>query len=216
MHLPAEFWRNPDTGQLQELTVIAHKRWKTKNFHYLTVHILEPGALSQRWPDGLDIPLRTGTSPTTRHPYTVRNFLQQRFPEAHTLADIDIRASHTDPRCIALRRAYDRHRVQQSVNIARACQAIQDKQSLAASSTSGAFRRQILNVAAPLPFVLPFRDAAHNRAWLAAAAVPQDGDPSDLNILASIDMLEPDPIHRGAAMGNPRFCPFWRQAEQAE
>jgi hypothetical protein len=216
MQLPAEFWRNPDTGQLQELTVIAHKRWKTKNFHYLTVHILEPCALSQRWPDGLDIPLRTGTSPTTRHPYTVRNFLQQRFPEAHTLADIDIRASHTDPRYITWRRAYERHRVQQGVNIARACQAIQDKQSLAASSTSGAFRRQILNVAAPLPFVLPFRDAARNRAWLAAAAVPQDGDPSNLNILASIDMLEPDPIHRGAAMGNPRFRPFWQQAEQAE
>ena len=58
---------------------------------------------------------------------------------------------------------------------------------------------------------LPFRDAAHNKVWLAIVSDSK----VYTNLLASIDMLQPDPAHRGAAMAS-HFRPFWLTAEQEE
>ena len=40
--------------------------------------------------------------------------------------------------------------------------------------------------------------------------------PDDDQIWAQIDLLEPDPAHRGIAMRNLRFKPFWLKAEADE
>ena len=41
-------------------------------------------------------------------------------------------------------------------------------------------------------------------------------DPGDEGIWSEIDLLEGDPVHRGVAMRNPRFKPFWLRAEGDE
>ena len=41
-------------------------------------------------------------------------------------------------------------------------------------------------------------------------------DPEDDGIWSEIDLLEGDPVHRGVAMRNPRFKPFWLKAEGSE
>ena len=38
----------------------------------------------------------------------------------------------------------------------------------------------------------------------------------DDSIWAEVDLLEGDPVHRGVAMRNPRFKPFWLKAEADE
>jgi hypothetical protein len=41
-------------------------------------------------------------------------------------------------------------------------------------------------------------------------------DPEDDGIWSEIDLLEGDPVHRGVAMRNLRFKPFWLKAEGSE
>ena len=41
-------------------------------------------------------------------------------------------------------------------------------------------------------------------------------DPGDDGIWSEIDLLEGDPVHRGVAMRNLRFKPFWLKAEGSE
>ena len=72
--------------------------------------------------------------------------------------------------------------------------------------------KQILPVLPPVPCILPFADADRNRVWLAAFHIT---DTTDLNLMAIIDMLEPDPAHRGLALGS-RFRPFWLETEKME
>ena len=67
----------------------------------------------------------------------------------------------------------------------------------------------------PLPHTLPFRlGGRQNRVWLACAVATSSAF-QDLNFLASIDMLEPDPANRRAALRS-RFAPFWTEADRQE
>ena len=54
-----------------------------------------------------------------------------------------------------------------------------------------------------MPDTLPFRDAARNKVWLPIVSDSK----VDANLLVDIDMLQPDPPHRGAAMAS-HFRPF--------
>jgi len=49
-----------------------------------------------------------------------------------------------------------------------------------------------------MPHTLPFRDAARIKVWLAIVSDSK----VDANLTASIDMLQPDPAHRGTAMAS--------------
>jgi hypothetical protein len=77
---------------------------------------------------------------------------------------------------------------------------------------SGPVYKQILPVHPPVPCIRPFADAARNRVWMAAFHITAT---TDLNLMASIDMLEPDPAHRGLTLGS-RFRLFWLEAERME
>ena len=73
------------------------------------------------------------------------------------------------------------------------------------------FFKQVLPVHPPIPHALPFRDTARNKVWLAIVSDSK----VDVKLLDNIDMLQPDPAHRGAAMAS-HFRPFWLTAEQEE
>jgi len=66
------------------------------------------------------------------------------------------------------------------------------------AQTPSAFFRQVLAVHPPMPHTLPFQDAAHNKVWLAIVS----NSKVDAKLLASIDLLQLDPAHRGAAMAS--------------
>jgi len=79
------------------------------------------------------------------------------------------------------------------------------------AQTPSTFFRQVLPVHPPMPHTLPFRDAACNKVWLAIVSDSK----VDANLLASINMLQPDPAHRGASMAS-HFQPFWPTSELEE
>ena len=57
-------------------------------------------------------------------------------------------------------------------------------------------------------------DDRRNRVWLACTAATTSAF-QDFNLLASIDMLEPDPVNRRAAL-KFHFAPFWTEVERQE
>ena len=100
--------------------------------------------------------------------------------------------------------------MERRVKVVAASSAITRLSTPPASYSSGF--KQILPIHPPLPVILPFADAARNRVWMAAFnATPT----TDMNLMATSDMLELDPAHRSAALGS-RFRPFWLEAETLE
>jgi len=103
------------------------------------------------------------------------------------------------------RRATVKHRVQLEVTRQTINRIEQQAQTLSA------FFKQVLPVHPPMPHTLPFRGAARNKVWLAIVSDFK----VDANLLANIDMLQPDPARRCATMAS-HFRPFWLTAEQEE
>eukprot|EP00961_Rhodomonas_salina_P269422 3640192-Rhodomonas_salina.1 len=58
----------------------------------------------------------------------------------------------------------------------------------------------------------PFDDTNHNEIWRVFTLQMIEG----YKELADVDMLEPDPPNRSAAMRNVRLRPFWMQSENKE
>jgi len=98
------------------------------------------------------------------------------------------------------RRAAIKTRVQLAVTR----QTINRIEQQAQTPSESAFFRQVLQVRPPMLHALPSRDAGRNKVWLAVVSDSK----VDANLLASIDMLQPDPAHRDTAMAS-HFRPFW-------
>ena len=215
MDLPELYYKNNTTGQTHEVTVMPILQWTTKTFTYLTCKILAPSQFVSDTKSGeIDIPIRQGDSPLTSHTYTVRHFLNNKYDNPRTLADIGIDQSLDDKVTRALTATWATARasaVTRRVQAAAASTAV-TRLSAPPPLPSSSVYKQILPVRPPIPTIRPFADAARNRVWMAAfTATPT----TDFNLMASIDMLEPDPAHRGSALASS-FRPFWLEAEKLE
>jgi len=195
LELPARYFQHPDTTNTsQAVTVVAKATLKIKGFVYLLANIIGPATLLQDNLAELQVPIRSGNTPRTKHPRTIRNHLNAVFAYTQTLADIGI-SKHAHLMHLAslhtawpnTRRATIKHQVQLAVTRQTINRIEQQAQ------TPSAFFRQVLPVPPPTPHTLPFRDAACNRdkVWL---AIVRDSK-VDTNLLASIDMLQPDLAH---------------------
>ena len=213
LELPAGYFKHPDTGDaMQAVTVVAKAIQKSKGFVYLLADIIGPAALLQDNLAELHVPIRSGNTPRTQHSYTIRNHLTATFAHPQTLADIGISKQAHFTHLAALRTAWQttrRDTIKHRVQLAAAQQTIQRIEQQAPNPS--AFYQQVLAVIPPIPHTLPFSDPDRNKVWLAIVSDSK----VDANLLASIDMLQPDPAHRGDAMAS-NFRPFWLTAEQEE
>ena len=179
---------------------------------YLLADIIGPTTLLQDNLAELHVPIRSGNTPRTKYPYTIRNHLNTVFAHPQTLEDIGISKQAHFTHLASLhtawqntRRATIKHRVQLTVTRQTINRIEQQAQ------IPSAFFKQVLPVHPPIPHTLPFRDAVRDKVW-----VPIVSDSRvDANLLANIGMFQPDLAHRGAAMAS-HFRPFWLTAEQEE
>ena len=187
------------------MTVVNKATSKIKGFVYLLADIIGPATLLQNNLVELHVTIRSGNNPRTKHPYTIRNHLNAVFAHPQTLADVGISKQSHLTHLAALHTAWQnirhatiKHRVQLAVT-RQTINCIEQQ-----AQTPSAFLRQVLPVHPPMPHTLLFRDAARIKVWLAIVS----NSKVDANLLASIDMLQPDPAHRGTAMAS--HCrPFW-------
>jgi len=198
--LPARYVQHPDTADAsQAVTVVAKAILKIKGFVYLLADIIGPATLLQDNLAQLHVLIRSGNTPRTKHPYTIRNHLNAVFAHPQTLADIGISKQAHLMHLAALHIAWQntsRATIKHWVQLAVTQQTINRIEQQA--QTPSAFFRQVLPVHPPMPHTLPFRDTARNKVWLAIVSDSK----VDANLIASIDMLQPDPAHQGVAMSS--------------
>jgi ribA/ribD-fused uncharacterized protein len=215
MDLPAPFFKHPVTSNNHDVTVLPVLQFKNKTMWYLRCKVVGPSSISDDPEVGLyEIQLRQGTTARTSHTHTVRQFLHDAYNNPSTLADIGIDDQHDHRFTAAMTKMWTDARamaVRQHV-CARAVDSAIRQLSTPPAPPPPSMYKQILPVRPPVPCIRPFADAARNRVWLAAFHITAT---TDLNLMASIDMLEPDPAHRGLALGS-RFRPFWLEAEKME
>ena len=91
LELPAGYFQHPNTGDAsQAVTVVAKATLKIKEFVYLLADIIGPATRLQENLAELHVPIRSGNTPRTKHPYTIRNHLNAVFAHPQTLADIGV------------------------------------------------------------------------------------------------------------------------------
>ena len=127
LELPAGYFQHPDTADAsQAVTVVAKATLKIKGFVYLLADIIGPETLLQDNLAELHVPISSGNTPRTKHPYTtsIRNHLNAVFAHPQTLADIGISKQAHLTHLAALhtgwqntRRATIKHRVQLAVTL---------------------------------------------------------------------------------------------------
>jgi len=72
------------------VTVIAKATLKIKGFVYLLADIIGPATNLQDNLAELHVLIRSGNTPRTKHPHTIRNHLNAVFAHPQTLADLGI------------------------------------------------------------------------------------------------------------------------------
>jgi len=200
LELPAGYFHHPDTADAsQAVTVVAEATLKIKGFVYLLANIIGPATVLQDNLAELQVPIRSGNTSRTKHPYTIRNHFNAVFAHPQTLANIGISKQTHLTHLVALHTAWQNTRrdtIKHRVQLAVTRQTINHSEQQA--QTPSAFFKQVLTVHPPIPHTLPFRDAACNKVWLAIVSDSK----GDANLLANIYMLQPDPAHQGAAMAS--------------
>jgi len=200
--LPARYIQHPNTANAsQAVTVVAKATLKIKGFVYLLADIIRPATLLQdNLADSeLHVPFRSGNTPRTKHPYTIRNHLNAVFFHPQTLADIGISKQAHLTHLTALHTTWQNTRratIQHQVQFVVTRQTINRIEHQA--QFPSAFFKQVLPVHPPIPHNPPFRDATHNKVWLTIVSDSK----VDANLLANIDMLQPDLAHQVAAMAS--------------
>jgi len=91
LELPAGYFQHPDTAEAsQAVTVVAKATLKIKGFVYLLADNIGPATLLQENLAELHVPIRSGNTSRTKHPHTIRNYINAVFAHPQTLADIGI------------------------------------------------------------------------------------------------------------------------------
>ena len=209
MDLPEGIWVDETTGKSSRCTVMAtqaYSRTKSK-FWYVDFSIL-----SHEGRQELQLPVRRGKVKSVDHAMNLHDLFRQLFNHPKTLMDIGITA--------------ERQALVMSATAEAWKDALQNPFSLAYFINSKKYGDDAKRKAKEKKADEIRAAATEKKAILdAEARGPPAGrriqitptfEPDSETIFDEIDLLEGDPQHRGAAMRNARFRPFWMQAEEEE
>ena len=209
MDLPEGIWIDETTGKSTKCRVMAtqaYSRTKSK-FWYVDFSII-----SHEGRQELQLPVRRGKVKSVNHAMNLQDLFRQLFNHPKTLKDIGITAER------------------QALVMSAAAEAwkdvLQNPFSLAYFITSKKHGDDAKRKAREKRADEIRAAATEKKAILdAEARGPPAGrriqitptfEPDSETIFDEIDLLEGDPPHRGAAMRNARFRPYWIQAEEEE
>jgi hypothetical protein len=208
MDLPDGIWIDEKTGKTAPCRVMAVKAYSSTQakFWYVDFTIISHADCCD-----LQLPVRRGTVKSVNHAMNLQDLFRQIFNHPSTLEDLGITEDRSKQIMSATIDAW-RDSLQNPFALAcvlssqiNAADAQRKEQEQAAAATrSAAIERKALEEArARGP------PAGHFKQ------VMETCEPLD-TIFDEIDLLEDDPPHRGVAMRNARFRPYWIQAEEKE
>ena len=208
MDLPEGIWIDEKTGKTaacRVMAVRAYSRTQAK-FWYVDFAIISHADRCD-----LQLPVRRGTVKSVNHAMNLQDLFRQLFNHPSTLEDLGITEERSKQIMSATIDAW-RESLQNpfalacvlsaQINAADARRKDQEQQA-AATRAAEVERKALEDAKARGP------PAGHFKQ------VIETFEPLD-TIFDEIDLLEEDPPHRGVAMRNARFRPYWIQAEEKE
>ncbi len=208
MDLPEGIWIDEKTGKTaacRVMAVRAYSRTQAK-FWYVDFAIISHADRCD-----LQLPVRRGTVKSVNHAMNLQDLFRQLFNHPSTLEDLGITEERSKQIMSATIDAW-RESLQNpfalacvlsaQINAADARRKEQEQQA-AATRAAEVERKALEDAKARGP------PAGHFKQ------VIETFEPLD-TIFDEIDLLEEDPPHRGVAMRNARFRPYWIQAEEKE
>ena len=208
MDLPDGIWIDEKTGKTaacRVMAVRAYSRTQAK-FWYVDFAIISHADRCD-----LQLPVRRGTVKSVNHAMNLQDLFRQLFNHPSTLEDLGITEERSKQIMSATIDAW-RESLQNpfalacvlsaQINAADARRKDQEQQA-AATRAAEVERKALEDAKARGP------PAGHFKQ------VIETFEPLD-TIFDEIDLLEEDPPHRGVAMRNARFRPYWIQAEEKE
>ena len=208
MDLPDGIWTDEKTGKTAPCRVMALKAYSRTQAKFWYVDF---AIVSHTDRCDLQLPVRRGAAKSVNHAMNLQDLFRQLFNHPRTLEDLGITEERSKQIMSATIDAW-RDSLQNpfalacvlssQINAADARRKEQEQE--AAATRSAAIERKALEEAkARGP------PAGHFKQIIETCEPPD-------TIFDEIDLLEDDPPHRGAAMRNARFRPYWIQAEEKE
>jgi hypothetical protein len=183
--------------------MMASRTYSTKNTWYVEYEVTGPPEQKEKYAsEVIQIPAVRGTAKSTNHKSNVLDLIKQMYPKATTLADIGITKASEENILQAIAESYSvpqsnpdkeatRKRLEAFVHETRASETV-------AKAIAQVHQRQKED-SKPL-----------------SRQIKETFEPKPESIREEIDMLQCDPAHRGMAMRNALFKPFWLTAEASE
>ena len=207
-------------GDEADLQVLASHAYSSKKFWYVDCKILSPEVPEEE--KIIQMPVVRGNTPTTNHKHNLRDLFNRIYQNPTTLADIGITRARAQQAASALAAVWDTGLVSLSflsqAGVTKVMLRKQVEERLVAKRSAQlvekAYKELQEKAAAESEVVKQIYE--HVAPALSYKQVTPTFAPDDDSIWAEVDLLEGDPVHRGVAMRNPRFKPFWLKAEADE
>ena len=207
-------------GDEADLQVLASHAYSSKKFWYVDCKILSPEVPEEE--KTIQMPVVRGNTPTTNHKHNLRDLFNRIYQNPTTLADIGITRARVQQAASALAAVWDTGLVSLSflsqAGVTKVMLRKQVEERLVAKRSAKlvekAYKELQEKAAAESEVVKQIYE--HVAPALSYKQVTPTFAPDDDSIWAEVDLLEGDPVHRGVAMRNPRFKPFWLKAEADE
>ena len=198
-------------GDKEDLQVMATHAYSLYKFWYVDFQILSPKSLREQKP--IQLPVVRGDSPTTNHKDNLRDLFNRIFQNPATLADLGINSTRVEQAAVAMAGVWDMGLVSLSflsqAGVTKVMLRKQVEERLAQ-------KRSAQRVEKAYQELQEKTKAEEKVVKQIYKQVTPTFAPDDDSIWAEVDLLEGDPVHRGVAMRNPRFKPFWLKAEADE
>ena len=198
-------------GDDTDLKVMASHAYSYKRTWYVDCKILSPKEL--REPKPIQMPVVRGQSPTTNHKDNLRDLFNTIFKNPATLADIGIDNASEDRAMSAMASVWDTG----LVSLSFLSQTGVTKVMMRKQVEERLMKKRSAQLVEKAYHELKEKAKAENEVvkQIYRQVTPTFAAHDD-SIWAEVDLLEGDPVHRGVAMRNPRFKPFWLKAEADE
>ena len=190
--------------------MVVAKTYSIKQFWYIDYEDIAPDAKRLQYHGRTwQVPIIRGTAKSTAHNANVVNLLKQIYETPSTLSDIGITSIRSAKvyKLVANMAAniplneVKRKQLEAEVSDLRAAERVAEAITLLQEREKNALKHENELKSSDQPLYTQVIDT-----------FPLNSD----SIWDEIDLLEGDPPHRGAAMPNQKFKPFWLAAEEAE